>query len=114
MTNWICDDPNLTPQEKCERLYGTTYIGNLPQYKVFDHVGHCYAPCPYDVDATDIRTRHLLNISTSGTLPLKVAHIGDDGKHYYMKTDNRGSWGYICTYSGCPYALSTGRPYFYA
>ena len=112
--NWICDDPTLTPQEKWKKLYGTEYFGNLPQYKVFDHVGHCYAPCPYDIDATDIRTRHLLDISLSGTLPLKVAHIGSDSKHYYMKTSNSaGAWGYQCTFSGCPYLLSTGVPYFY-
>ena len=111
--NWICDDPTLTPQEKWKKLYGTEAFGNLPQYKVFDHVGKCYAPCAYDVSASDIRTRHLLNITTSGVLPLKVAHIGNDNKYYYMKMVNMGGfWGWECTYSGCPFLLSTGSPYF--
>jgi len=87
--------------------------GNFPEYKVNDHVGKCYSPCPYDISATDIRTRHLLNITMSGTLPLKVAHIGDDNKHYYMKMISAGGfWGWECTYSGCPYLLDTGEHYF--
>jgi hypothetical protein len=49
----------------------------------------------------------------SGTLPLKVAHIGDDNKHYYMKMVSAGGfWGWECTYSGCPYLLDTGEHYF--
>ena len=88
--------------------------GNFPEYLVNGHVGKCYAPCPYDIEATDIRTRHLLDISISGTLPTKVAHIGDDSKHYYMKVTNAGgAWGYQCTYSGCPYLLDTGQPFLY-
>lgn len=110
--NWICDNPDLTPQEKWKKLYGTEYYGNLPQYKVSGHVGKCYASCPFDIEATDIRTRHLLGISTSGTLPIKTSHIGDDDKHYYMEMVNLGSfWGWRCTYSGCPFLLDTGSKY---
>ena len=87
--------------------------GNFPEYKVFEHVGKCYAPCCYDIDASDIRTRHLLDIPVSGTLPIRVSHIGDDNKHYYMKMVNSGGmWGWECTYSGCPFLLSAGTPYF--
>ena len=88
--------------------------GNFPEYKVNEHVGKCFAPCPFDVDASSIRTMHLLDISISGTLPLKVSHIGSDNKHYYMRPTNvGGTWGYMCTYSGCPYLLDNGEPYIY-
>lgn len=87
--------------------------GNFPEYKVFEHVGKCYSICPFDSEASDIRTRHLLDISISGTLPLKTAHIGDDNKHYYMKMVNAGGfWGWQCTYSGCKFLLDNGVPYF--
>ena len=109
----ICDDPTLTPEEKWEALYGTEAFGNLPQYKVNGHVGHCYAPCPYSTQSTDLRTRHLLKLSDMDELPLKVGHVGDDSKEYFMKTAFRGSWGFECTYSGCPYLLSTGISYFH-
>jgi len=86
--------------------------GNFPEYLVNNHVGKCYAPCPFDTEASDMRTRHLLNIPFSGTLPLKTPHIGDDNKHYYMKITHSGDWGYVCTYSGCSYLLDYGIPYF--
>lgn len=87
--------------------------GNFPEYKVNEHVGKCYAPCPFDIEASDIRTRHLLDISVSGTLPIKTAHIGVDDKHYYMKMVNLGgAWGWECTFSGCNYLLDTGNVYF--
>jgi hypothetical protein len=111
--NYICDDPTLTSQEKWRALYGTEYEGNLPQYKATQHVGKSFSPCPYSTQSPDLRTRHMLNLTMSGTLPLKVDHTGSDSILYYMKTDNRGVWGYECTFSGCPYLLSTGIPYFY-
>jgi len=110
---WICDDPNLTAAEKWHKLYGTDNFGNLPAYKVLDHVGHCYAPCPYSLQATDLRTRHLLGLSATDSLPLKVAHVGSDNKEYFMRTAFSGDWGFECTFSGCPSLLSTGFPYFY-
>jgi hypothetical protein len=87
--------------------------GNFPEYRVDEHVGNCYSPCPFDIDAPELRTRHLLGISISGTLPLRVAHIGSDNKHYYMKTTNNGDWGYICTFSGCTYLIDNGVSFFY-
>lgn len=88
--------------------------GNFPEYKVNEHVGKCFAPCPFDSEASDIRTRHLLDISVSGTLPTKVAHIGADNKHYYMQMVNTGGiWGWQCTFADCPYNLSVGTSYFH-
>lgn len=114
MTNRFCDDNTLTPVEKWSKIYGTTAIGNLPQYKVNNHVGKSYAPCPYDTEATDLRTAHLLGISVSGIMPTKVQHLGSDGKHYYMRINGAsGAWLYECTFSGCPYLLSNGSHFFY-
>lgn len=109
----ICDDDTLTPQEKWKKLYGTDNFGNLPQYKATQHKGKSFAPCPYSTQSPELRTRHMLNLTMSGTLPLTVDHTGSDGIVYYMKTNSRVSWGYECTFSGCPYLLSTGLPYFY-
>lgn len=109
----FCDDDDLTKEEKWAKNVGTTSYGNLPEYKCNEHEGHSYAPCPYSTQATDKRTRHLLGISTSGTLPTKVSHVDGDGRIYYMKTFRSGGWGYECTYSGCPYLLSEGKPYFF-
>lgn len=109
----FCNNNNLTKEEKWAKIVGTTSYGNLPEYKVNEHVGHCYAPCPYSTQATDLKTRHLLNISISGTLPVKVPHIDSNGVEYFMETTYLGGWGYLCTYSGCPYLLDTGSNYFY-
>ena len=87
--------------------------GNFPEYKVNDHVGHCYAICPYDTRCPDLRTRHMLGITPSGILPTRVTHIGTDGKDYFMKTTHSGDWGFECTFSGCVYKLDTGQSYFY-
>ncbi|MBV5347926.1 hypothetical protein JZU46_06910 [bacterium] len=111
--NHICDDPTLTDAEKWHKLYGTDIQGSLSQYKATQHKGKSFSPCPYSTQAPDLRTRHMLNLTMSGTLPLKVDHTGSDNILYYMKTAVRGDWGYECTFSGCPYLLSTGFPYFY-
>ena len=97
-----------------KRRIGTSEYGNLPlDKKHFNKVGHCYAPCPYSSQSGDIRTRHLLGLSDADALPTKVDHsIGN--VIYYMKTASIGSkWGYVCTYPGCPYYLSTGKHYFF-
>lgn len=89
--------------------YGTYQYGNLPDYKKDDHVGHCFAPCPYDSNATELRTRHLLGLADNELLPTRVPH-----GIYYMKTESRGGrWGFECTYDSCPYYLANGRRYFY-
>jgi hypothetical protein len=83
---------------------GTTALDNLPQRKR-DHTGVSCAPCPYDTQADDARSEIML-----GSVPSKVDH-----GTYYMKVAQRGTaWGFECTYSGCPYLLSNGIPYFYA
>ena len=83
---------------------GTTAMGNLPQRKR-DHEGVSCAPCPYDTQADDVRSEIML-----GSVPSKVDH-----DIYYMRVAQRGtSWGFECTYSGCPYLLANGVPYFYA
>ncbi len=113
MVNPFCDDDSLTPEEQWHKIYGTNYIGNLPQYKANQHVGKSFAKCPYSTQAPELRTRHMLGISISGTLPTRVNHIDGNGTEYFMKTDNKGEWGYSCTFENCPYKLDTGQPYFY-
>jgi hypothetical protein len=83
---------------------GTTALGNLPQRKR-DHVGISCVPCPYDTQTSDARSEVMLD-----SVPSKVDH-----DIYYMRVAQRGSsWGFECTYSGCPYLLANGSPYFYA
>jgi hypothetical protein len=100
------------PFEKFMQWYyqhGTYQYGNLGDFKKDDHVGHCFAPCPYDTACSDERTRHMLDLSDTDPLPLRTAH-----GIYYMRTESRGSkWGFECTYDSCPHYLSTGRRYFY-
>lgn len=82
---------------------GTSALSNLPRRKR-GHVGISCAPCPYDTKADDVRSEIML-----GSVPSKVDH-----GVYYMKVSGRGSaWGFECTYSGCPYTLANGSPYFY-
>jgi len=33
---------------------------DLPIYKRDDHIGHCYAPCPFSTQSDDIRSRMML------------------------------------------------------
>jgi hypothetical protein len=82
---------------------GTVNYGNL-QSRKRDHVGLSCALCPYDSSANDIRVINML-----GSIPTQVDH-----GMYYMKVTQRGSvWGFECTYSGCPYLIENGHPYFY-
>ncbi len=100
-----------TQQEKWRQIYGTESYGQLPQDKKQDDEGHCYAPCPFATQSTDIRTEHMV-----GSPPpySKVDHTGDDGRVYNMKTWAHGSrWGFECTFSGCPYLLAEGEEYFW-
>lgn len=83
---------------------GTTMYGNLPQWKKDQHEGHCWMPCPYSTDSSDERSENML-----GSVPTKVDH-----GEYYMATASKGSsWGFECTYSGCPHLLTNGTRYFY-
>jgi hypothetical protein len=96
-----------------EHMYGTTASGNLPDWKKDDHEGHCWSQCPYSTQSSDLRTRHLLGLSDTDPLPVKVDHT-ESGRTYFMKTEGKGSaWGYECTYDNCPYYLANGRRYFY-
>ncbi len=113
MTNDICNNGSLTDQEKWHKIVGTDSYGNLPEHKVSQHEGHCYAKCPYSTQSTDLRTRMLLNLAVVDALPAKVLHEDENGKEYFMKTDIQGSWGYTCTFSGCPHLLDEGFNYFY-
>lgn len=108
----VCEDGTLNSQEKWRKLVGTEMEGNLPQYKKNEHIGHCYAPCPYSTQAADIRTRHLLNLSTTDPLPVKVYH-DTGGKEHFMINSYRGGWGYLCTYASCTYFINVGKQYFY-
>ena len=116
MTNCYdpCDDTGLTDAEKWRYTVGTTSSGNLPEYKKYQHIGYCWAPCPYDTNATAIRTRHLLNLSLTDPLPSKVHHLdGATGKEVFMSPEHRGGLGFLCTYSGCTRLIDTGKQYFY-
>ena len=103
-----------TPQEVWEYLYGTESYGNLPQYKVPNHVGNSWMPCAYSTQADDLRTRLLLGLSDVDPLPTQVDHTGADGKVYYLKTEGKGPrWGYECPFDNCPHYIANGERYFY-
>lgn len=127
-----CATVSGTDQEKWEKLYGTNAYGNLPQHKKHLHIGHKWAPCPYDTYCNEVRTQHLTEyyldpfydpntnyMTISGTVPFtdggKIEHYDlVTRKHVYMNTASRGArWGYECTFSGCPYRVQHGRNYFY-
>lgn len=90
---------------------GTTMYGNLPQHKKHEHVGHCWMPCPYDVNTEVVRMRAMLDLDV-GQFPIEGRN---DHGVYYMKTDHSGPvWGFSCTYHNCPYLVAYGSTYFYA
>jgi len=93
---------------------GTIRYGNLPKNKKHDgKVGHCWAPCPYSTQSTELRTRHLLRLSENDPLPIKIDH-SNNGVTYFMKTSSRGGvWGYECSYIGCTYYILNGKKYFF-
>jgi len=92
---------------------GTEEYGNLPQFLANNHVGRCWAPCPYDSNCPELRTRIMLGLSDVDPLPTRVAHVsGNIG--YYMKQTRKATWGYECTYDGCIYLLTNGERYFYS
>lgn len=110
----ICNDDTLTPQEKWREVYGTDAYGNLPQWKKDQHVGHCYAPCPWSTQSSDLRTRHMLGLSSTDPLPARIDHTGADNKIYYMTTTQRGTgWGYECTSDLCSYYIANGVRFFW-
>lgn len=85
-------------------MFGSTSGGNLPT-RLRTHIGLSCAPCPYDTNCDNIRATHMV-----GSVPLNQSDHGI----YYMKIEQKGSkWGFICTYSGCPYFIDTGQNYFY-
>lgn len=115
-TGWVMANKEV-PFDKWllwKRRVGTSNYGNLPSdKKQLDKVGHCYAPCPYSTQSSDLRTSNLLSLDSGEALPDRVDH-SVDGVTYYMRTASRGSkWGFECTYPGCPYYLLTGQKYFF-
>jgi len=110
----LCSTVSGTEQEMWEKLYGTEAVGQLPQWKKDQHVGHCWHPCPYSTQCSDLQTRNLLGLSDSDPLPTKTDHTGSDGKEYFMRTQHKGAWGYECTFDNCSYYLSNGVRYFYS
>lgn len=94
-----------------EYCYGTTTSGNLSQHKKHEHVGHCWAPCPFSTQADDVRRENMVGTATpsEGTNDHTYS-----GKIHYMKTHSKGAvWGYECTSDTCPYYTTHGKRYFY-
>lgn len=108
LANWQARGANIEFERflQWQYEYGTTIYGNLPQHKkVGDHVGHCWAPCPYSNDSDATRSETMLGF-TPGTK--------NDHGIYYMETASNGTeWGFRCTYDDCPYYTATGNRYFY-
>ena len=125
-----------------EEMYGTSLDGNLPQYKRAQHIGNMWMPCPYSTQAVLDFSRwpELYGVSISeyedtfGPVdpnsriiamlgfvpPTLVDHTivvpigsGTITKEVYLKPVKKGSWGYECTFPGCPHYLDTGKRYFY-
>jgi hypothetical protein len=90
---------------------GTTAYGNLPQHKRQEHVGHCWAPCPYSTQSSDFRTRSLLGITISGSLPTKVNHVLSDGREVFLQNADGGV--FICPFDGCTHYITNGTRYHY-
>lgn len=90
---------------------GTVNYGNLPS-RIRDHEGISCIPCPYstappgyDQSLWDARSE-----MWTGSVPASYEDHGE----YYMKVSQDGnSWGFRCTYSGCPYQDANGKPFFY-
>ncbi len=111
-TRMSCTTASGTDQEKWEQIYGTTAYGQLPQDKKQDDEGHCYAPCPYSTQSTDIRSEIMIGSPPPYT---RTDHTGADLRVYNMETGLRGNrWGLECTFSGCTYLLAEGIQYFWA
>lgn len=93
--------------------YGTVEYGNLPT-RIRDHVGISCIPCPYDLRASDIKTRLWLGLADTDPLPTKTDHtVGGEG--HYMKVAQRGNvWGFECTDPNCSFLTTNGIPYFHA
>ena len=85
---------------------GTTDYGNLSS-RSREHTGISCIPCPFSsVDYDKDRSELWL-----GYTPTTLSDHGN----YYMRVAQRGSsWGFECTYSGCPYKMDNGHPYFHA
>lgn len=109
----ICSTVSGTEQEQWHQIYGTNAVGQLPQWKKDQHVGHCWHPCPYSTQCADLQTRNLLGLSDTDPLPTKTEHTGANGMEYFLKTQYKGGWGYECTFDGCDYYLTNGIRYFY-
>ena len=84
---------------------GTTNYGNLSS-RIRNHIGISAIPCPFDLDNYDPNRSELW----LGYIPTSL--VSHD--NHYMKVSLRGSsWGFQCTYSGCPYQEANGFPYFH-
>lgn len=84
--------------------FGTVNYGNL-QVRKRDHEGISCIPCPYDSNNYNpVRSELWLGFEPSVT--------SDHGNHYMKVYSNGVSWGFSCTYSGCPFVLDHGYSYF--
>lgn len=106
-----------TAEQKWRRIYGTEHYGQLPQYKKDQHEGHCWRPCPYSTQSTELQTKQLLGLNPDNPLPpalTRTDHTDGNGKVHYMKTHYRGKWGFECTFDDCDYYQTYGEKYFYS
>ena len=92
---------------------GTANTGNLSgRYTNVGKVGHSYAPCPYSTQSNETRTRHMLGLSETDPIPLRVDHSILQVV-YYMETTHSGRWGFQCSFGPlCP-GYANGTNYIY-
>lgn len=109
-TKDICNDDTLSEAEKWKKIYGTEYVGNLPQYKKIYHVGYIWAPCPYSTQSSDQRTRALLGLNYGDPVPEKTDHTDGEGAVHYL---TRNGKSFECVFENCPYNIDNGKHYFY-
>ena len=111
----VCNDDSLSKEQRWRNIYGTDNYGNLPEDKKnLEHVGNCFAVCPYDTRCSPERTRAMLKIAKEDPLPAQSLHV-IDLVEYFMEADCRGSvWGYTCQNPECAFKLANdGISYFY-
>lgn len=131
------------PGDRYDRVgnYSFEDTGLIGETTVSNHVGYSYHPCPFSTQiiapvvtnifgTTDPYKRLKVLLSDiytevlDGTDYLTVAAQTIDipsglvdhtysGKIYYLQAAYKGTWGFECTFPGCPYKTIMNMNYFY-